>query len=154
MFKNKLLLFISIILILLIVPTAFGADNGTVGLQADLNATTVSNDVYFDSNASNDHGEGTPDSPYQQLRDGRILDNSVMYLKNGQYECRQLNSHSNISFIGQDAQKTVINGNGGMLLVNSQLRLTNVTICNLNIFNQGNFIATHVIFTILSDLNG
>ena len=96
-FKKKLLLFLSIILILLIIPSAFAADNDTDSLKADLNATPVSNDIYFDANATNDHGEGTPDSPYQQLRDGRILDNSVIYLKNGEYNFSQLNSHSNIA---------------------------------------------------------
>lgn len=160
MFKNRLLLLCSLVLILLlIVPSVFGADNDTVSLDSNSDNQTLSSDVYFDSNqtlssdiyfdsnATNDHGGGTADDPYRELRDGRILDNSVIHLKNGEYEFTQLNTHTNISIIGQDASKTIINGQGGVLIVNNRLVLKNVTICNLNIFNQGNLIASNTIFT-------
>ena len=148
MFNNRLLMLVSIaIFFLLIIPSAFGADNQTDSLKADLDAQTLVHDFYFDSNATNDHGEGTADDPYRELRDGRILDNSVIHLKNGQYDYFQLNTHANVSFIGQDASKTIINGNGGTLLFNDRLSLTNVTICNLNILNQGDLTAANTVFT-------
>lgn len=143
MFKNKLLLLSSIVLILIMIPSVFAEDNHTVSLQSNL---TDSNDFYFDSHALHDHGAGTVDDPYRELRDGRILDDSVIHLKNGEYDYIQKNTHTNISFMGEDASKTIIKGNGGVLLVNNQIRLSNVTISNLNIFNQGNIIATNVIF--------
>ena len=147
MLKNRLLLLFSIALILLlIVPSAFGADNDTASLDSSSDNQMLASDIYFDSNATNDHGEGTADDPYKKLRDGRILDDSVIHLKNGEYEFNQLNSHTNISIIGQDTSETVIRGNGGTLLVNNRLVLENVTICNLNIFNQGNLIATNTVF--------
>ncbi|WP_405306934.1 C1 family peptidase [Methanobrevibacter sp.] len=146
MFNKRLLLLFSIALILFIVPSVFGADNGTVCLDSSSDTQILSDDVYFDSNATNDHGEGTADDPYRELRDGRILDNSVIHLKNGEYELSQITSHKNISIIGQDASKTIVNGNGNTLRVDERLFLANVTLCNLNILNQGNLIASDAIF--------
>lgn len=143
MFKNKLWLFIIALILLLIIPTAFGADNGTAVIEAD----STAGEVYFDVNASDDHGEGTFESPYKELRDGRILDSSVIHLKNGEYDASQLNSHKNITFIGESTSKTIINGHGKSLLVDENLILTNLTVCNLNILNQGNLVAENVIFT-------
>ncbi len=132
-------------MILLIIPSAFAEDNATDSLDAPPEG--FSNDIYFDSNATHDHGEGTVDNPYKTLRDGRILDNSVIHLKNGEYDYKQVNSHSNVAFIGEDASKTIINGNGGNLLINKNLILTNLTICNLNIYNQGDMTASNTIFS-------
>lgn len=148
MLKNKFLLLFSIVLILLLViPYSFAAENTTVNLESISNTPSLSNDFYFDSNATNDHGEGTPDSPYRELREGRIIDNSAIYLKNGEYDFTPVNNHINISFIGEDSSKTIINGHGSTLIVKTQLILKNITICNLNIVNQGNLIATNIIFT-------
>ena len=143
MFKNKLLLLLSIVLILFIIPQAFAQENVTYPVA---DASTIANNFYFDSNAPHDHGEGTVDDPYKELRDGRILDNSVIHLKNGEYDYSQLNTHTNISFIGEDSLKTVIHGDGKVLVVNKQITLTNITISNLNIINQGNLFAQNVIF--------
>ena len=149
MFKRKSFVVFSLILIILVIPSAFAADNNTVSL----NATSSSNDFYFDVNATHDHGDGTPDNPYRELRDGRILDNSVIHLKNGEYDFTSINSHKNVSFIGEDSTKTIIQGNGGVLLVNDFLLLSNITICNLNIFNQGNLYATNTVFVNSSGIN-
>ena len=146
MFKNRLMLFFSIALILILIPAAFAHDNDIDSLGSDLNSQTLCEDIYFDSNATHDHGAGTADDPYREIRDGRILDNTVVHLKNGEYDYNQLNSHKNVSFIGQDSEKTVINGHGGILLINDYLFLSNLTICNLNILNQGNLYASNTIF--------
>ena len=140
MSERKLLLLFSIVLILIMIPSVFAQDNDTL-------AADNPEDIYFDCNATTDHGMGTQDDPYRELRDGRILDNSEIHLKNGEYNYSQLNSHSNVSFIGQDASKTIINGQGSTLLINTQLKLTNLTLFNLSIINQGNLIASNVIFT-------
>ena len=134
------------LILLFIIPSAFGADNETVSLQADSDIQPVADDIYFDCNASDDQGDGSPEHPYRGLRDGRILDNSVIHLKNGKYDVNQFNSHTNISIIGEDASKTIVNGNGGILIVYSRFCLTNVTICNLNILNQGDLYASNAIF--------
>ncbi|WP_405265863.1 C1 family peptidase [Methanobrevibacter sp.] len=146
MFKRKLLILSAIFLILLFVPSVFAQENATDCFESSVDSQTLSTDFYFDSNATNDHGEGTIEDPYRELRDGRILDNSVFHFKNGEYEFSESNSYSNISFIGQDASKTILKGNGESLLVNSRLVLANVTICNFNILNEGELIASNVIF--------
>ena len=144
--KRKLLLLSAIFLILLVMPSVFAQENATDCVESSVDAHTVSSDVYFDSNATNDHGEGTADDPYRELRDGRILDNSVIHLKNGEYQLSQITSHKNISIIGQDVTKTIIRGNGERLTVDERFVIANVTFCNLNIMNQGNMFATNAIF--------
>jgi C1A family cysteine protease len=138
------------------IPQAFAQDNATDSMSVDSDSSVLagSNDIYFDCNASNDHGRGTQDDPYRELRDGRILDDSVIHLNDGEYEYLPQNAHSNVSIIGHDASKTVVNGNGATLTVSKRLTLTNVTICNLNILNQGNLIATNTLFVNSSSDSG
>ena len=154
MFKRSLLLLIIVSITLLAVPSAFAEDNGTAILNASLDDHPLSEDIYFDSNASDDLGDGSADNPYKELKDGRILDNSVIHLKNGEYSFRQFNSHTNISIIGEDTSKTIVRGSGSILLVNSRFALTNVTICGLNIYNQGDLIASNTVFTNSSSMSG
>ena len=129
-------------MILLVVPSAFAASNDTISL----NTTSTSNDFYFDSNATHDHGEGTADDPYRELREGRILDDSVIHLKNGEYDLTVSDFRRDVSFIGEDSSKTIIDGNGGTFHTTGDLFLSNVTICNLNIFNHGNIHASNTFF--------
>lgn len=135
-----------IVLILIIIPITSAHENDTVSLGSDLNTTPIEDEIYFDSNATHDHGEGTADDPYRELRDGRILDNTAVHLKNGEYKYSQTSTHSNISFIGENPENTIINGNGAILRVTNRLVLVNLTISNLNIINQGDLIATNTIF--------
>ena len=93
------------------------------------------------------------DNPYKNMGNGRITDNSVVHLKNGNYDILQFSSYRNISIIGEDAPDTVIRGSGGVLVANSRLSLANVTICNLNILNQGDLIASNSIFANSSALS-
>ncbi|WP_405294288.1 C1 family peptidase [Methanobrevibacter sp.] len=130
-----------LLLLLVVIPVSFAEDNNTTDIS-----DSSSNDIYFDINAVHDHGDGSADNPYKTLRDARILDNSVIHLANGEYNYSVLNTHSNISFYGSDASKTIINGHGAVLVVNKQLILSNVTICDLTIYNQGNLRASNTIF--------
>ena len=148
MFKHHFKLLFIIVLILLIIPHISATENSTYNL------TDSNNDFYFDSNALNDHGDGSINDPYKNLRDGRILDDSKIHIKNGRYDYVQLENHSNISFVGEDASKTIIASNGGSLHITTQLKLANVTICNLNIINEGDLIAVNTIFTNSSAVNG
>ncbi|WP_405265861.1 C1 family peptidase [Methanobrevibacter sp.] len=148
MLGNKLLLLFSIVLIsLLLIPSVFGADNETDSLDSSLDTQPICDDIYFDSNATDDTGNGTIDHPYKNIGNGRITDNSVVHLKKGNYGFLQFSTYKNISIIGEGASDTVIRGGGGVLVANSRLCLANVTICNLNILNQGDLIASNTIFT-------
>ena len=148
MFRNRLLLLFSIAIIsLLIVPMAFGADNETDSLNSTSDALALSDNIYFDANTSDTQANGSRDNPYRDLVDAKISDNSVVHLTNGKYNLVQVNTFKNVTVIGQDASKTIINGYGGILIAKSSLSLANVTICNINILNQGNLIASNTIFT-------
>ena len=139
MYKKFFILFLVILFILIMVPSSFASDvNQTLSDSVD--------EIYFDCNAVDDQGDGSIENPYKVLRDGRILDNTVIHLANGEYNYSQLNTHSNVSFYGEDSTKTVINGHGGTFVCNSKLNLFNITFKGLNIFNQGSLKATNTIF--------
>ena len=123
------------------VPSCFAIDNET-GIVGD---TGQSHHFYFDINASDD-GDGSPDSPFKFLNDSRIVDNSVLHLANGEYEYKQINSRVNVSIIGCDVSKTIINSNGSAFLVDGNLILRNVTFMKTPIFTQGLLDASNVIF--------
>jgi len=136
MANHKYLLLLLIILGIIIIPCCYGADN-----------TSDAHDIYFNGDVLNDSGEGLPDNPYKTLREARLLDNSVIHISNGEYDFSPEESHSNLTFIGEDASKTIINGNGKRLYVHDNLVLANITISNLTIFKQSTITASNVIFT-------
>ena len=154
MSKRGLILFAALLILLFAVPLASAQDNATDVCNDTLESKAVSLDIYFDSNASDDLGDGSVDNPYKELKDGRILDNSRIHLKSGEYTITKFNTHTNISIMGEDALNTVVRGTGSVMVVNSRLLLTNVTICNLNIYNQGDLIASNTIFTNSSSAAG
>ena len=142
MFKKLVLV---ILILLFIIQPCFSIDDNMASSNEILNSQD--NNFYFDSNASNDKGDGSIDNPYKYLREGRILDNSIIHLSNGEYNFSQLNSYSNITIYGQDTLKTTINGDGGFLLVNNRLLLKNLSLNALKIFNQGDLVADNVVFS-------
>ena len=140
MYKKFLTIILLISCLLIIIPSSFASGD------SDVLSTSFSGDIYFDANASDDQGDGSIQNPYKHLKDGRILDNTVIHLACGEYNYSQLNSHSNISFYGEDSANTIINGNGATLVVESRLNIANITFNSLKIINQGNLNATNCIF--------
>ena len=92
-----------LILFLFIIPFSFASNDNATGEVLN----TQGSDIYFDINASDDKGDGSVDNPYKYLRDGRILDNSIIHLSNGEYILSQLNTHKNITIQGQNSSKTI-----------------------------------------------
>ena len=148
MFKNtkkSLVMIIIIIVICLTIPFSFASDNSTdneVGYTIEF----IFDDYYFDSSIENDTGDGSFDNPYKYLTDERIRNNTVIHLKEGEYNFTPLNSKSNITIYGENPAKTIVNGNGSVLLVNTKFLLNNITFINTPIFNQGMMNATNTIF--------
>ena len=131
--------------ICLTVPFSFASDNSTndeVGYTIEF----IYNDYYFDSSIENDTGDGSPDNPYKCLTDDRIRNNTVLHLKDGEYNFTPLNSKTNITIYGENADNTVIRGDGKVFLVNTKFTLKNITFLNTPIFNQGTLNATNTIF--------
>ena len=139
--KIKLISFFILVLCLLIVPVA-SAEDSQETLCDDVNYT----DYYFDVNATSD-GDGLKDTPYNNFTDDRVKDNSTIHLSNGEYVFEKSRTFNNISFNGQDPQKTILNGNGTTLTINGTVNFLNVTLTNFHIINSGNLNAQNTVFT-------
>ena len=74
------------------------------------------------------------------------MNDSSIYLENGEYDYKQEYEHRNITFIGEDTSKTIINGNGSTIHITEFLSFTNLTLKNVKIYASENLTATNVIF--------
>ena len=101
-------LFIILFLLLIFIPTTFAVENETVQLNDESHeVVSSSNDYYFNASLEND-GDGSIDNPYKYL-DSNVKANSVNHLANGEYNLSETFEISDVTFIGQDSTKTVIN---------------------------------------------
>lgn len=124
---------------MILLPAAFADDNSTAG------ALNQANEYYFDSNVENDAGNGSITNPYKEITSTRLKDNSIIHLANGEYNLVKGVSRNNLTFIGQDPSKTVLNS--GSFYVYSSLSLQNLTLNHLSIENHGNITAQNAIFS-------
>ena len=138
--KKKLnaIIILSIILsLLVIIPASFAADDNVTSIDDNLmiedsidddliiyNEDNVLDagegedipeeepkmDIYFNSNASDDNGNGSIDNPYKTLSDDRIMDNSILHFASGTYNYTPDYPYmGNIAIYGQNSSNTVIN---------------------------------------------
>ncbi|MBR3140444.1 MAG: hypothetical protein IKF11_06220, partial [Methanobrevibacter sp.] len=133
--------------------SAFAVDesaNKTDSLSDVDNDILGTSDYYFDASALND-GLGTKASPYKTLTYSRIKSDSVLHFVNGNYSLsyssRSSKTVSDFSLFGQDASKTIINGNGFILSTETNFNFKNVTLSNFVFFSQGQFTASNTIFS-------
>ncbi|MDO5809822.1 MAG: C1 family peptidase [Methanobrevibacter sp.] len=143
--RKSFIMILIIAIVCLMIPFSFAADNAT---NDDLGYTIelVSDDYYFDSSVENDTGDGSFENPYKYLTDERVKNNTVIHLREGEYNFTPLKSKNNITIHGQNPEKTIINGNGNVLLADTRFTLDNVTFINTPIMNQGIMNATNCIF--------
>ena len=135
---NKIIILSIILSLLVIIPVSFAAEDNVASLgdnlmiddsidddliidygDNDLNAgegedipeEEPKTDIYFDSNALDDNGNGSIDSPYKTFSDDRIVENSILHFASGTYNYTPVNSneHWNISIYGEDSSNTIIN---------------------------------------------
>ncbi len=139
--------------LLIAVPTAFAFDNDTV-VSSDAGSVVLADDYYFDADLPNDDGNGSIDNPYKDLTSNRILDNSIIHLNDGEYNLDYSKTVRNVTFIGQNTENTIINGNGRIFTVSTSFTLCNVTLMNLKIKNNGDLTATGTIFRDSTSSNG
>jgi len=150
MLNNLNVIIIFSLMMLLVLPFSFAADNVS---SDDFTISIIDDDVlrdtnnyYFNASAAAD-GNGSIDSPYKFLTDERITDNSVLHLSDGEYEFTHSSKYyTNITVYGESAQ-TIIKGSGNKLEVNSYFKLENITFVNTQILNKGNLIALNTYFT-------
>lgn len=139
--------------LLIAVPTAFAFDGGDA-ISMDDNPSVLNEDYYFDASLDNDTGDGSIDNPYKDLTSNRIEDDSVIHLKDGEYNIAYSKTINNVTFIGQNSENTIINGNGRVFTVSTSFTLCNVTLMNLKITNNGDLTASGTIFRDSTSSNG
>ncbi|MBQ7928371.1 MAG: Ig-like domain repeat protein, partial [Methanobrevibacter sp.] len=157
--KNRLMMLISLIFLLILIPTVCAVDNETALLvdETSDNAPVsildngsdilkASNDYYFDASVEND-GDGSQANPYKYLTADRIKSNANVYLANGVYNLDTSKSIQQVNIYGSDVEKTVINYDGIAFTVSNYLNVKNVTFIGSSITNYKQFTAVNTIFT-------
>ncbi len=139
-------MFLIIILILFCIPISFANDNVTSLDSQSVDADNqISNNIYFDASSLND-GNGTQNSPYKFLSADKLVDGSVVYFADGEYNLDQSITIQNITLIGQSKNMTVINGLGNSLVSEGFLSISSLTLNNLSIKNNAKLYAFNSIF--------
>ena len=158
--RMKIIAFITLLVCLSIaVPASFAVDDDLAIAISDNQDSSISDDVlgsndyYFNASVENDTGSGSIDNPYKELTTGRIKDNSILHLADGEYDLGFYFSKSanNVTIIGQNVEKTILSYSGKNypnFRVTNSLTLQNVTLINLVIDDSYNAIvnANNVIF--------
>ena len=146
--RTKLFTLISIFCIFVLVPTSFAADETVENLTLSSDSSDIlTADYYFDSNATDDSGDGSISDPYKDFKSSRVVANSNLHLANGEYTLDRSVSINNVTIIGENPSQTILKYNYGTgFAVSSSLTLKNLTLVNLRIVNNGEFTATNTIF--------
>ena len=136
-------------LLLLIVPISFANDNSTyddssLSFNGDEDILS-SNIIYFNSSADYD-GNGSQSNPYKYFSSYKVQDNSILYFADGQYTLNRDLSFSNLTIIGNDPLKTIINGHGLKITSSKTLYISNVTLNGPTIKNDHDLTVNNVIF--------
>lgn len=148
---KKVIIFSILLLVLFILPTSFASDlNDTADeiythdfLDEDI---LSGQEIYFNASAEVD-GDGSKDNPYKFLNTQRIGYGNTLIFANGVYDLTRTVAINTATFIGQDAQNTIINQNGRGLSVSNSLTLINITLYRSSISNDGGVItASNAIF--------
>lgn len=144
----KFLITLSLLItVLLLIPSAFAVDGTNETVKASFDDDTLGkNEYYFDSSVQVD-GDGSKENPYKTLSDDRIESDSICHFANGTYYLSDFSMVYDVSFYGDDASKTIIDGNGYGLWVLGPINFKNVTLSNFFIYNQwGSVSASNSIF--------
>ena len=145
MLKNKYFIILLLIFLLFIIPAASASDNNTDLIEIDI-GNTISNNNPLNENVDNSEDILSVDSPHKELTDDDLKNDSIIYLKNGEYDYKQKYEHRNITFIGEDTSKTIINGNGSTINITEFVSFNNLTLKNIKIYAPKNLTSSNVLF--------
>ena len=104
------------------------------GEGEDIPEEVPKTDIYFNSNALDDNGNGSIDNPYKTFSDDRIMENSILHFASGIYNYTPMYSDFyNISIYGQDSSNTIINGisENNKFYFYETFNLANITFVNI-----------------------
>ena len=128
-----------------IIPATSASNNNTDLIEID-NENTISNNNLLNEKIDNAGDILSVDTPHKELTDNDLINDSSIYLTNGEYDYKQKYEHRNITFIGEDTSKTIINGNGSTIHITEFLSFSNLTLKNIKIQAPENLTAKNVIF--------
>ena len=137
---KKSTMFILMLLILIIIPISYANNNVTSDdSQVDIEneEILIQNAIYFNSSVEND-GVGTQENPYKYLSGDKILNDSIIYMADGEYTIDKSISVNNLTIIGQSSSKTIINANAFKLYSNGDLSIASLTLNNFTVENSKN----------------
>ena len=137
---KKSVMFILMLLILIIIPISYANDNVTSDdspVDIENEEILIQNAVYFNSSVEND-GIGTQENPYKYLSCDKIVNDSIIYMADGEYTIEKSISVNNLTIIGQSSSKTIINGNSFKLYSDGDLSITSLTLNNFTVENSKN----------------
>ena len=137
---KKSAMFILVLLILIIIPISYANDNVTSDdslVDIENEEILIQNAVYFNSSVEND-GIGTQENPYKYLSGDKIVNDSIIYVADGEYTIDKSICVNNLTIIGQSSSKTIINGNAFKLYSYGDLSITSLTLNNFAVENSKN----------------
>ena len=114
----------------------------------DVTAASEPVEVYFNASAEKD-GNGSADNPYKYLRSSRLNKVSTAYFADGLYKLDTSRGiYTDIDFIGQSAENTIIKYEGMAFSVgiDTAFTATNITFLKASIRNFGVVVAENCIF--------
>ena len=152
---EKSIFLLVILLIFIAMPLSFAndevnSDNSTaddmISSQMVDEDILSAQEIYFNASAEVD-GDGSKENPYKTLNVQRIGYGNTLYFANGVYELERTTTINKATFIGEDADKTIITQNGREIYVSNSLTLENLTLSKSSITNNAAVVrATNVIF--------
>ena len=158
---NRIIILSIILSLLVIIPASFAAEDnvasidGNIMIDDSIDDVLISDsadsdliagegedipeeepkmDIYFNSNALDDNGNGSIDNPYKTFSDDRIMVNSILHFASGIYNYTPMYSDFyNISIYGQDSSNTIINGisENNKFYFYETFNLANITFVNI-----------------------
>lgn len=155
---NKFIVIISMLLLLLVIPSTFAIDNDTAIQTNDSASIEVEtsiqdddilqggSDIYFDASVEKDNGDGSINSPYKYLTASRIKQNTNIHLAEGEYNLDKRVSVYGVTITGANTETTIIKYNGYAFNVQGDFTLNSVTLKGINIVNRGDLKAQNTIF--------
>ncbi|MEE1133701.1 MAG: C1 family peptidase, partial [Methanobrevibacter sp.] len=140
-----------LLLLLIVIPTGFAANNETV--IADGNETMLtggsedilSDEYYFDASVDNDDGDGSIYNPYQKLTPYRVKSDSINHLDSGVYDFNNGASFKNVTMIGASPADTIVKN--AVIASSDNLVLYNLTFVDSTFIVENEFTAINCIFT-------
>lgn len=166
---NGIIILSIILSLLVIIPASFAADNvasidDTIMIDDSIDDVLISDsadsdliagegedipeeelkmDIYFNSNALDDNGNGSIDNPYKTFSDDRIMENSILHFASGIYDYTPYSTNMfNVSIYGQDSSNTIINGIDGYHRFDfyENFNIENISFVNIQFMGMGSLL--------------